>query len=138
MPIPLVVTKDCEGQRITSRETKFSGMNGNREIFIFPVQLTTSRIDNLTRLVHTLAICVATHIYTMATTHYSNQQGSRSRQNHCQVHSPENIESLSASRRCPWVRTTLLSIVWSAASISESELLQATEKTVSCAAHPTK
>ena len=24
----------------------------------FPVQLTTSRIDNLTRLIHTLAICV--------------------------------------------------------------------------------
>ena len=30
----------------------------DREIFIFPVQLTTSRIGNLTRLVHTLAICV--------------------------------------------------------------------------------
>ena len=36
-----------------SRETKFSGANGDREIFIFPVQLTTSRIGNLTRL----AIC---------------------------------------------------------------------------------
>ena len=30
-----------------SRETKFSGANGDREIFIFPVQLTTSRIGNL-------------------------------------------------------------------------------------------
>ena len=39
-----------------SRETKFSGTNRNREIFIFPVQLTTSRIGNLTRLI-TLAIC---------------------------------------------------------------------------------
>ena len=39
-----------------SRETKFSGgMNGDREIFIFPGQLTTSRIGNLTRSVHTLA-----------------------------------------------------------------------------------
>ena len=26
-----------------SRETNFSGTNGDREIFIFPVQLTTSR-----------------------------------------------------------------------------------------------
>ena len=41
-----------------SRETKFSGANGNREIFIFPVQLTTSRIGNLTRLIHALAIRV--------------------------------------------------------------------------------
>ena len=36
-----------------SRETKFSGANADREIFIFPVQLTTSKIDNLTRLIHT-------------------------------------------------------------------------------------
>ena len=34
-----------------SRETKFSGANGDREIFIFPVQLATSRIGNLTRLI---------------------------------------------------------------------------------------
>ena len=27
---------------------------GDREIFIFPVQLTTHRIGNLTRLIHTL------------------------------------------------------------------------------------
>ena len=37
-----------------SRETKFSGTYGDRGIFIFPVQLTTSRIGNLTRLTHTL------------------------------------------------------------------------------------
>ena len=36
-----------------SRETKLSGANGDMEIFIFPVQLTTSRIGNLTRLIHT-------------------------------------------------------------------------------------
>ena len=35
-------------------ETKFSGTYGDREMFIFPVQLTTSRIGNLTRLIHTL------------------------------------------------------------------------------------
>ena len=33
-------------------ETKFSGANGDREIVIFPVQLITSRIGSLTRLIH--------------------------------------------------------------------------------------
>ena len=46
-----------------SRETKFSGANADREMFIFPVQLTTSRIANLTRLLHALAICVTIHTY---------------------------------------------------------------------------
>ena len=32
-------------------------VNGDREIFIFSVQLTTSRIGNLTRLILTLAKC---------------------------------------------------------------------------------
>ena len=40
----------------TRRETRFSGANA--EMFIFPVQLTTCRIGNLTRLIHTLAIFV--------------------------------------------------------------------------------
>ena len=31
-----------------SRETKFSGANGDREMFIFPVQLTTSWMGNST------------------------------------------------------------------------------------------
>ena len=44
------------------RETKFSGAkNANREMVIFPVQLTASRIGNLTRLIHTLAMCVTIH-----------------------------------------------------------------------------
>ena len=38
------------------RENKFSGANGARKTFTFPVQLTTSRIGNLTRLILTLAI----------------------------------------------------------------------------------
>ena len=50
----------------TSRETKFSGVNEDREIFIFPVQLNTRRIGNLTRLILTLAICVTIHTYTAA------------------------------------------------------------------------
>ena len=36
---------------------------GQREILIFPVQLTTSRIDNPIRLIYTLAICVTIHTY---------------------------------------------------------------------------
>ena len=41
-----------------SRETKFSGANADREIFIFPVQLNTCRIGNLARLIHALAIYI--------------------------------------------------------------------------------
>ena len=37
--------RDCRTR--LARETKFSGANGDREIFIFPVQLTTNRIGNL-------------------------------------------------------------------------------------------
>ena len=40
-----------------SRETKFSGANEDRKMFIFPVQLTTRRIGNLTWLIPTLAMC---------------------------------------------------------------------------------
>ena len=45
-----------------SRDQFSGGANGDREIIIFPVQLTTSRIGNLTRLIHTLAICVTIQI----------------------------------------------------------------------------
>ena len=47
-----------------SRETKFSGTHGDRGMFIFPVQLTTSRIGNLTRLIHTLLYVMTIHIHT--------------------------------------------------------------------------
>ena len=40
-----------------SRETKFSPVNGDGKIFIFPIQLTTSRIGNLIPLIHALAMC---------------------------------------------------------------------------------
>ena len=36
------------------RETKFSGANGDREMLILHVQLISSRIGNLTRLIDTL------------------------------------------------------------------------------------
>ena len=44
-----------------SHETTLSSANADREIFILSVQLTTSRIGNLTRLILTLAICVTIH-----------------------------------------------------------------------------
>ena len=47
-----------------SRETKFLGANAGREISIDSVQLlTTSRIGNLTRSIHILAICVTIQIH---------------------------------------------------------------------------
>ena len=46
-----------------SRETKFSGTHGDRGTFIFSVQLTTSRIDNLTRLIHALLYVITIHTY---------------------------------------------------------------------------
>ena len=38
-------------------------MHGDRGIFIFFVQLTTSRIGNLTRLIHTLLYVMTIHTY---------------------------------------------------------------------------
>ena len=40
-----------------SRETKYSSSHGEREMIIFPDQLTTSRMSNLTRLIHTYFEC---------------------------------------------------------------------------------
>ena len=51
--------RDCRDRLAT----KFSGTNADKGIVIFPVQLTTSRIGNLTRLIHTLAISVTIHTY---------------------------------------------------------------------------
>ena len=45
-----------------SRETKFSGANGDRKIYIFPLQLTTSRIGNLTQLILLMSCVVTIHI----------------------------------------------------------------------------
>ena len=53
------LTRDGTGRPNPSRETKLSGVKkADREISTCPVQLTTCRIGNLTRLIHTLAICV--------------------------------------------------------------------------------
>ena len=50
-------------------ETKFSGTYGDKGIFIFTVELTTSRIGNLTRLVHTLLYVMTIHT-TVRGVHY--------------------------------------------------------------------
>ena len=55
------LTRDGTAEPV-SRD-KFSGANEDREIFIFPVQVTTIRIDNLTRLIRTLLKGVTKHIY---------------------------------------------------------------------------
>ena len=44
-----------------SRDQLLRRERGLRETLIFPVQLTTRKIGNLTRLIHILAICVAIH-----------------------------------------------------------------------------
>ena len=44
-------------------------VTADREKLIFHVQLTTSRIGNLTRLIHTLAICVTIHTTDMNQRH---------------------------------------------------------------------
>ena len=58
-----------------SRETKFSGTYGERGIFIFPVQLTTSRIGNLTRLIHTLLPGMCDDHTSLSHTHYWYEVG---------------------------------------------------------------
>ena len=55
------LTRDGTAEPV-SRETKFLGAKADREIFFFSVQLTTS-IGNLTRLIHTFAICEAILTY---------------------------------------------------------------------------
>ena len=49
------LTRDWTAEPV-SRD-QISGANGDREIFTFPVQLTTNRIVNLTQLILTLAMC---------------------------------------------------------------------------------
>ena len=59
------------GRLNLSRETKFLGTYRDRGIFIFPVQLTTSRIGNLTRLIHTLLYVMTIHTYIHTYIHFS-------------------------------------------------------------------
>ena len=52
------VQPDGMGWLNPSRETIFSGAYRDRGIFIFHVQLTTSNIAKLTRLIHTLLYAI--------------------------------------------------------------------------------
>ena len=47
-----------QGASVFGQKAPGAPVFGHCPILIFPVQLTTSRIGNLTRLIHTLAICV--------------------------------------------------------------------------------
>ena len=60
------------GRPNPSRKNKFSDANGDRKIFIFLVQLTSSRIDNLTRSVHTLLYVMAIYAYIHTYIHIYN------------------------------------------------------------------
>ena len=60
------------GQPNPSRKTKFSGADGDRDLFIFPIQLTTSRIDNCTRLIHTLLHVMTIRTYIFHTSVFSH------------------------------------------------------------------
>ena len=54
------------GRLNPSQETiKFLGAYGDTGIFIFLVQLTASRIGNLTRLIHTLLYVMTIHTYVL-------------------------------------------------------------------------
>ena len=62
----LDVQNEWEENTYTHIETKFSGTHGDRGGLIFPVQLTTSRIGNLTRLIHTLLYVMTITVYCIA------------------------------------------------------------------------
>ena len=53
------LTRDGTAEPV-SRD-KILGTHGDSGIFIFPVRLTTSRIGNLTRLIHTLLYVMTIH-----------------------------------------------------------------------------
>ena len=53
--------RDCRNR--LARPISQARTNADRGILIFPVQLTTSRIGNLTRLTHALAICMCDHTF---------------------------------------------------------------------------
>ena len=49
--------RDCRNRLARPNYQARTGTGGDREKHIFPVQLTTSRIGNHTRLILTVAIC---------------------------------------------------------------------------------
>ena len=52
------LTRDGTAEPVSRDQILRRERGQDREIFVFPVELTTSRIGSLTRLILTLAICV--------------------------------------------------------------------------------
>ena len=50
--------RNCRRTRLAKPNFQFSSANADRELLFFPVQLTTSRIGSLTRLVHIILLYV--------------------------------------------------------------------------------
>ena len=65
IPYKILFSLHCTVDKLTIIQpvVMFSGTHGDRGMFIFPVQLTTSRIGNLIRLIHTLLYVMTIHTY---------------------------------------------------------------------------
>ena len=57
------LTRDGTAEPRLARPNSQARTNADRDILIFPVQLTRWRTGNLTRLIHTLAVCVTIQPY---------------------------------------------------------------------------
>ena len=56
-----------------SRETIFTGSNGDEEKTFSPLQLTTKRIDNHTRMIYTLLKVLTIHIFELFPFRYATR-----------------------------------------------------------------
>ena len=74
------LTRDGTAEPV-SRDQILRHVYGDRGIFIFLVQLTTRRIGNLTRLIHTLLYVMTIHTYYIHTTYIHTYYG-KSKQIH--------------------------------------------------------
>ena len=93
--------RDCR-TRITRPNSQ--ARTGTRNIY-FPCSADREQDWQSYPVDPSLAICddhIYIHAYIMVIARCSNQQGSKSLQNPCHVEPPDNIEKLSASRRCLW------------------------------------
>ena len=53
--------RDCRTRLARDQTLRRKRVQGKKYLLIFPVWLTTSRIGKVTRLIHTLAVCVTIH-----------------------------------------------------------------------------
>ena len=94
------LTRDGTAEPVSRDQFLRRELNAEREIFIFPVQLmTTRRIGNLTRLIHTLAVCV-----TILEERYQSVRSSRINYSNdidqCQNGSSNNLLTLYREHFC--------------------------------------